>query len=1180
MTFVHLQTHSEYSMLQSTAGVEDLITAAIENGHNAVALTDHHGMFGILEFVMEAQKMAKKHNTIINPIVGCHIYVHENVNENILEDHGKLQRLTLLCENNEGYQNLLKIASWRYETAENWAPFPTVPLEVVKKYSAGLIALTGDTFSLFGRHLAQDKFLEKSPWLDSLIEIFDKEHLYLTLQDQGIHIQQKINANMRAIAQKYGLECVITNNVHYISKEDFEAHKVLLCIDKGEKLIEYNSTLYPTDKFYFKSTAEVQQLFPDDAAAMAKTQEIADRCKVEIETHVGDKYWPKYKLPDGFASADEYLAHISWENLPLRYENPSEKVKERLHFELDTIRDMKVASYLLIVQDFINWAKDNDIPVGPGRGSAAGSLVAYVIGITNIDPIPFDLLFERFLNPERVSMPDIDTDFSDKERGLVIDYVSEKYGRDCVTQIVTYGAMRAKAVIRDVGRVLGVPLSDVNHLLNFFPKEGSFTLNDVWSGSTEIREFVEANADMTELWRLSLKLEGQVRQTGVHAAAVIIAPEPMSNLAPLYRANPIDIPVIQYDMNYAEDIGLLKMDFLGLRNLSVIQDALAIIKAKHGIEIDIDNIPFDDPKTFDLLGKGLTVGVFQFESPGMQAYLRSLQPSHIDDLIAMNALYRPGPMDNIPRYIEGRHSEDKSKIDYYHEDLEEVLGETYGVMVYQEQVMRIAQIIAGYSLGQADLLRRAMGKKDVAEMIKLEADFISKAEAKGYNPKVVKRLWDDMEPFCGYAFNKSHAAAYAYVAFQTAYLKANYGPEYMAANLTSEMNDTKKIVGLTTEVRKMGIELLHPDINKSRSEFMVEDGAIRYGLSGIKNVGIAVVSDLVIEREANGPFTSIFDLCKRVLHRQSIMEQESQGTKKRPPLNKRTLECLIMAGAFDSVHECRASLHASVDLALDVAAREQNDRDTMQVSLFGGSDEQEDSILEEDKLERAEAWRHLELLNNEKKVLGFYLSGHPIEEYRAELKGFTSCSLSESELITQNKGANLTLGGVITQLRSLNSKKDPTRTFGVGIIQDFHGEIELFFKPEVFEKIRDAIAVDMMVLVRGKFGTAFDGKTLQLQVERVIPIENARTTLAKFVHIELETMGLSNAKIKELLETLQFYAIPPDDPGGCQIVFRIESKQAYHKLVCANMKVFNDPDLLSALTELAGFDNVWVSQRM
>jgi len=1169
MPFVHLQTHSEYSMLRASARIDDLLKTAAEHGQSAIALTDHGNMFGMLEFYMGAKGLAKKKGIDIKPIIASHIFIDDDSATS--KEENSYHRAVLLAENDQGYRNLVKIVSWRYEQPERWSDLSSVSLEVVRQYSEGLIALTGDLWSKLGSDVVTGRTAGAENFLDEMRTIFDRDHLFLTLQDHAIPEEKTLNAFLRKYAASHDTQLVVTNNVHYIKEEDSQGHRALQCIAKAEQLRTYVSKAFPTDHYYLKSSVEMAALFPDDTEALENSGRIADRCNVKIRTNVKDEFWPQFQPPEGFADADEYMRHVTYEFLPKRFAEPDQRVLDRVETELAIIKEMKVASYLLIVWDFINWARNQGIPVGPGRGSAAGSLVTYIVGITDIDPLRFDLLFERFLNPERVSMPDIDTDFSDKERHLVIKYVSEKYGHECVTQIVTYGSMKAKAAIRDVGRVLGIPIPEVNAIAKSIPTDLGITLKKAWDDSEDLRNLIESRDLYKELWKLCLQLEGLVRQPGVHAAAVIIAPVHMSDLAPLYRAAPEDTPVIQYDKHYAEDIGLLKMDFLGLRNLSVIQDALALMRETRNVDLDIGKVEFNDDRTFELLGKGLTVGVFQFESGGMQQYLRQLKPNRIEDLIAMNALYRPGPMEQIPRYIRCKHGEEK--VNCYHDDLNAVLGETYGVIVYQEQVMRIAQIIAGFSLGGADNLRRAMAKKDPTKMAEIEVDFIAKGVERGYSQKLVKDLWDVMLPFCGYAFNKSHAAAYAYVAYQTAFLKANYGPEFMAANMTSETSSTENIVTLIQECRKMGVTVRHPDINQSEVFFSVRDGAILYGLAGIKNVGLAVVEDLVSERKANGPFTTLFDLCKRAL------DFQAASPEKRPPLNKKTLESLIMAGALDHLQGSRAEQHASIDKAIEVASRYRKDKDAGQMSLFDMGSTGAPAMTTEENLEQVEPWTYLEMLNKEREVLGLYLSGHPLEAFRAELKGFTTCSMAESEINAQTLKSTITVGGIVTKMRTLQSK-DGERTFGAGAVQDFHGDIELFFKADLWEKVRDRISMDMMMLVRGKLELTRDEKSRQIIVERVFPIEEAKSRLAKFIHIQTRSAGMTEKLLRELDELFQMYHNPPGMDGGCDVIFHVETGTGYlHDLHARKYKVQCENDLIERLSTKFGTEQVWISSK-
>ncbi len=1192
MSFVHLQACSEFSLLRSacriTRGVAAL-TQATGDDQPAVAITDHGNMFGVLEFYMETASLNKDRKSKglppVKPILGCQIYV--DWPSASIKDEKTYQRLTLLAENNEGYHHLLKIVSYCYEKEEHWADPPAIPLRFIREKAKGIIALAGEVNSRVGQDIIEGRDASALDYLNEVFEIFGRDHLFLTLQDHGLETERQVNRFLEAYSKEKGCALVAVNNVHYAKKEDYIAYKTLRCIGLKEKVLEYVDPFCPTDQYYFKTAAEMKALFPDHPEAIENTVKIAERCHVEIETGCDDKFWPKFRFPPEFASADDYLAHLCHEHISSRYSEITDVIRERLETELVCIRKMKVAGYLLIVWDFIRWARENGIPVGPGRGSAAGSMVTYIIGITDIDPLRFDLLFERFLNPERVSMPDIDTDFSDRDRSRVVRYVTEKYGADCVTQIVTYGTLAAKAVVKDVGRVLGISNSDTDQITKMFPKDLGATLEYVWTGRNKkgeplqnynpenLRKFIESRKIYQDMWDLAGRLEGSARQVGIHAAAVIIAPNPMSDLAPIFKTSKDEITAIMYDKHYAEEIGLLKMDFLGLRNLSIIQDTVEMAKKTRGIEIDIAHLNLEDPETFRLLSRGLTVGVFQFESPGMQKYLKELCPERIEDLIAMNALYRPGPMEQIPLFINRKQGKDK--VDCYHEDLNEVLGETYGVIVYQEQVMRIAQILGGYTLGGADNIRRIMAKKKAADMEKLEPEFIGKCLERGYDKKMVETIWSVLLPFCGYAFNKSHAAAYAYVAYQTAYLKTHFGPEFMAASMSSEISNTENMVSLMQECKKMDIRVCAPDINRSQVLFSVEKGEILYGLAGIKSVGVLIVEDIVAERELHGAYKDLFDFCKR------IFEYQASLNEKRPPLAKTALQKLVMAGALDSFPGNRPTLLASVDKALNVAARSRNEKDLGQVSLFdlGGTQDTVFEVAGSEELEEAPEWTYIECLNKERDVLGMCLSGHPLDEYRPELRGLTNCSLAESEIGNEALiGKNVTVGGVMTEVRAISgtTKREEPFTFGVGTLQDFQGEVSLFFKGDVWERERDHIGIDDCVLISGKVELNRRDQSLQINVEQILTFERARRKLVKFIHVEVLHSALSPERLQALKKQMQNFDAMEGE-NECFLVFHLESASGFeYTLRERRFPVSCAPDLIAWLQAEFGFLQVWVSK--
>ena len=1284
MAFVHLQVHSEFSVLQSSARLDDILAAAAAENAPAVALTDHAAMFGVLEIQTRGKDLNKvrkeKGLPPVKTIYGCHIYVDtSSANQ---KDPITFERLTLLVENEKGYYNLLRIVSFRYEDGDRWAEIPSVPLSVIEEHKEGIIAIAGDFFSKYGQNVAAGRNSVAREYMESLDKIFDHDHLYISVCNNGVQGQKLLNDYNVKLAGELGREIVAVGDVHYIKPEDAEAHKILRCIALKETLNGFDDKHFPDNgKFYFRSEAEMVEMFGHIPGAIENTVKIAERCNYTVKTGIGDEFWPRFKIPEDFLSSDEYqnikaimkaeydaeypvvrerevkgvikdkkkkvtatycadkgiaedaltdedkaeIERLSqpeffdeddqkaWDksvrrwckpggdadiyithlcNQRLKWRFPKEDFKfpahetdvgKRMYKELNCIRNMNVAGYLLIVWDFINWSREHGIPVGPGRGSAAGSLVTYIIGITDIDPLTFDLLFERFLNPERVSMPDIDTDFADRDRGRVIQYVTDKYGKECVGQIITYGMLKSKAVITDVARVLGLPPAEAKQITKLFPQRTlNFSLKQAWTGKDKkgnnledgyspepLQAMIGSRASYQNLWDIAKKLEDLPRQTGVHACGVVITPTPIYNLAPLYRAASEDTPVVMYDKHYAEDIGLLKMDFLGLINLSIIQDTVNMVKKNRSIELDMGHIPLDDKETFDLLGKGMTTTVFQFESPGMQKYLRELKPTRIFDLIAMNALYRPGPIDQIPHFIARKNGQEE--IDCYHPDLEQVLGETYGVIVYQEQVMKLAQILGGYSLGGADNIRRIMAKKMPEKMAKLEPEFFQKCLDNGYDKAMIQKVWDAVLPFCGYAFNKSHAAAYAYVAYQTAYLKAHYGPEYMAASMTSKMGKTEDIVTIILECKRLDIDVVSPNINASMGEFVATpDKKILFGLAGIRNVGIGVVEDIVAERERRGKFKDIFDFCKRVT------EYQGEQKEKRPPMNKRLIESLIMAGALDELPGSRAVLMATVDRAMEVASRFQEDKDRGQMSLFdmGGSAPSMDSSAE--VLEEAEEWTAMEMLNKERDVLGMFLSGHPLDEFRPELQGFTTCSLEEEEL-SRHVGGTVIVGGVVTKLRSIETKRGDT--IGAGAIQDFHGDLEMFFKKDLWEKFRDTVALDDRVLVKGSLEQQRMGDGVQIVVEEVIQLDRVRSDMVSHIHMVLYSSMVDDNFTDKLMTAMEKYE-PFEGERGCELVCHVETDSGnVHVLALKNKKVVYTPELLQFLRKELGVAKVWVSNR-
>jgi len=1178
--FVHLHTHSEYSMLQSSARIPALVKKALELKQTALALTDHGNMFGMLEFYT----LAKKHG--IKAIIGCDCYVAPDNRKNTVyaPNQAVFHKLILIAYTDQGYKNLMKICSDGY--LDGYHQKPRIDHESLQGKSEGLICLTSNYQGELGHALGKGQDKKGRELLETYAGLFGKDNVYLCLQYHGLAEEEATNRRFLELHKSEGWKLVAVNDVHYLDRQDADAHEVMMCIESGYKLKDPARPRFPTDQYYLRSGEEMHALFKDYPDAIENTVRIAEQCNVAID--FGKLHHPQFPIPPEFTDADAYLAHLSRLGLAQRYPEVAETLQawtpgspaphpliERMEFELQVMARMKVAGYMLIVQDFINAARRKGIPVGPGRGSAVGSLVSYAVGITDVDPIRFNLLFERFLNPERVSMPDIDTDFSDNDRQEVIQYVVDKYGKDSVSQIVTYGRMKAKMVLRDVGRVMGFEPQRLNQLCKLFPPNNPFAdLEEAFEESPDLKKEFESEPGLENLKAIALKLEGLVLQAGMHAAAVIIAPRAIVNYAPLFKQPGSDQVMIQYDNTFSEDIGLLKMDFLGLRNLSVIQDCLQQVKAATGLEIDPLKLPEDDADTFRLLGKGLTVGVFQFESGGMQDYLRKLKPTVIEDLIAMNALYRPGPMEYIPQYIARKNGHEDP--DYYHDNLKPILMETYGVIVYQEQVMQLAQVLGGFSLGGADLLRRAMAKKDIKKMDDLKPKFVGGAKTRGYDPKLAERIWEVLVPFSSYAFNKSHSAAYAAVAYQTAYLKAHYPAQFMAANMNSEMHDTTRLVILLNDCRSLGLEVLFPAINTSQAKFTEKEGKIVYGLAGIKNVGLSAVEQIVAERNKGGPFVSIYDLCKRV---------DGQY------LNRRALESLILAGALDEFPVNRAQLFAVVETALAYAASFQADLSSGQVSLFGDGGASATASLDtgEPPMPQVEAWPYNEMLEKEKEVLGLFLSGHPLEPYRAELKGFATCPLDpdrlrqavgeakqekprEGERYRGPQGAPVVLGGMITRLKTKLSPKD-NKTFAFAELEDFVGKVEVTLWSDVFEEVRHLVEIDSMVLIRGNLTWNEELAMFKLNAQKVINLQDARERLTRSVHVRLRTLGLQREDVTQLHEVCAGFE------GNCQLVLHMEHADGEMAMLSEKLKVSPEKACTASLADRVGPENVWLSAK-
>ncbi|MCC5943408.1 MAG: DNA polymerase III subunit alpha [Bernardetiaceae bacterium] len=1068
-SFNHLHVHTQYSLLDGAAAIGALMQKAQKDGMKAIALTDHGNMFGAFKFVAEA----KKNN--LKPIVGCEFYMVEDRKKQKFVKGEKDVRYhqLLLAKNATGYQNLSKLCSLGF-TEGMYSKYPRIDKELILKYHEGIIA----TSCCLGAEIPQailhgqlEEAEEKIKWWVNLLG----EDFYIELQRHGLKnldglgiSQEDINQQLLKFAKKYNLKVIATNDSHYVEEDDWDAHDILLCINTGEKQStpkghgKGKRFAFENSEFYFKTQTEMNRLFEDVPMALDNTNEIVD--KIELLTLERDILLPNYQLPTGFNTQEDYLRHISYEGAKRHYGTITPEIRERIDHELNVINSMGFPGYFLIVQDFIAAARDLNVAVGPGRGSAAGSVVAFCTGITNIDPIRYNLLFERFLNPERVSMPDIDVDFDDVGRQKVIDYVVDKYGKNQVAQIITYGKMAARLAIKDVARVLELPLDQANLLAKMVPEKPGITLEQAFSQVSELNQIRRGNDLRAKVLQRAQVLEGSVRNTGIHAAGVIIAPDDITDYIPVCTSKDAELFVTQFDGKHIEDAGMLKMDFLGLKTLSIIKDAIELIERNHGIKIDPDEIPLEDEKTYKLYQKGDTVGTFQFESDGMRKYLKELKPTNIEDLIAMNALYRPGPMDFIPTYIKRKHG--KEKVEYPHELLIPILEPTFGIMIYQEQIMQTAQILAGYTLGGADILRRAMGKKKAEEMDKQRAIFVAGSKEKhNIDAKQANEVFDIMAKFASYGFNRSHSAAYSVVAFQTGYLKAHYPAEYMAAVMTHNMNSIEKITFFIEEAQRMGVEVLGPDVNESISNFGVNDkGQIRFGLAAIKGTGESAVEEIIRERSENGLFSDIFDFAERLDLRK---------------VNKRTFESLTAAGGFDSFKDIHRAqlLHkdeheniSNLEKIMRYGTAKQAEKDSDQVSMFGGATSSPEASRP--RLADAPQWAEIEKLEKEKEVVGFYISGHPLDQYQLILKQF--CTHQVGELESLRFTGEIKVAGIITDINIRQGKNGSS--FALFVLEDYSGSARLPLFGEDYKRNQHLLEVGQYIAITGKMQERYNQK--------------------------------------------------------------------------------------------------------
>jgi DNA polymerase III subunit alpha len=1138
--FVHLHNHTEYSFLDGAIRIKDLVARAKEFNMPALAITDHGGMFGAVEFYNACMKNG------IKPIIGFEAYVapRSRFDKNKSGTENNYHHLILLARNNEGYKNLMKLSTIGY--LEGFYYKPRIDIETLRAHSEGLIGSSACVAGAIPRALVEGKTEKAKTIAAEYVSIFGEGNFYFELQNHGIDEEIIAFDEMIKLGRTMGIPFIVTNDAHYLDHEDSASHEILLCIQTQTTIQDPKRYRFGSDQIYFKSPQEMAKLFPDLPEALDNTLVIAERCNVEIKAK---PQLPKPGFPDGFSSEAEYLRHLAQKGVREIYPHLTPGIEERLHYELDVICKMGFEGYFLVVRDFVQAAAKRNIMTGC-RGSAAGSLVAYSLGITSVDPIKFDLLFERFLNPERISMPDADIDFPDRTRYQIIDYVIDKYGRNSVSQIINFGRMKAKMVVRDVARVMGIPIAEASKLAGMVDKD----IEDSIAGNSELAQALKSNAQYAELFKHARVLEGLARQAGTHAGGVIIAPGDVVNWAPMFSQPDSGVVITQYDMKYVEEVGLIKMDFLGLRTLTVLQDTLSLIRKKHGVLLDLWKLPDKDPKTCELMGRGETVGIFQFESQGMQDNLRKLKPEGIDDLIAMNALYRPGPMDAIPTYILRKHG--REKVEYPHPMLEQVLKITYGVITYQEQVMRIAQEMGGFTLGQADILRKAMGKKDAEKMENMRVKFLEGAKKKKVEEKIAREVFDRMAKFAEYGFNKAHATVYAHVAYQSAYLKANYPVEFMTATLSSVVNDQDDLLVIKNEAERMGIRILPPDVNASEPECSIDGDAIRLGLGAIKNVGKAAEAVLAARAEKN-KFESLFDLCTAVdLHL----------------VNKKCLESLVCAGALDSLRGTRAQLFASIDLGLEYGDSIQKDRKSGQTSLFdlgggGGSMRQ----VAEPQLSDVEPWQYTELLAREKEALNFYVSGHPLDRFQDEIRGFADVTLRADALERLKEGKSITVGGLITTVK-LHMQRDG-RSMAFLTLEDFEGVIELLAFGDAYEKFKHLLAADSMVLVHGTVSIREDEKKPKLRIEKVIALSETREKLTKSVHIRVKTGGLEEVFVKEIRD------LCAQSGGNCALIIHVlTGENTEYRIKANNLSVHPGRETIDKMREKLGKENVWLGK--
>ncbi|HKW75376.1 MAG TPA: DNA polymerase III subunit alpha [Terriglobales bacterium] len=1148
--FVHLHLHTDYSLLDGACGVEGLVKRVGELGQKAVAMTDHGNIYGTVEFVTAAEKQG------IKPIVGCELYIckkEDHHTDRMPPEGDTYNHLLVLAENDEGYRNLMKITS--EASLHGFYYKPRISKKFLREHARGLIGLSGCLAGEVCENFLAGKYEAGKSAAAEYREIFGKDNFFIEIQDQGLKEEHRIHPDLFRLEKELGIPMVATNDSHYLCEDDAHAQDVLVCVQTGKSIHETNRLKFETNQFYVKPADEMARLFNGREDVLRRTLEIAERCGFKL-AKVKNPF-PEFQVPEGY-TLDSYFEHVAREGFARRWtmlaamaeagrlKKSRADYEERLSREIGIIQQMKFSGYFLIVWDFIRYAKENSIPVGPGRGSAAGALVAYAMGITDIDPLQNELLFERFLNPERVSMPDIDIDFCMNRRGQVIDYVTQKYGRENVAQIITFGTMAAKAAIKDVGRAMDIPYSDVDRIAKLVPNTIGITLDQALDDSPPLQQAYDNESQIKELIDTARKLEGLARNSGVHAAGVVISPQPLTELVPLHKTKNDEI-VTAYDMKAVEKMGLLKMDFLGLTTLTIVDDALKLI-AQRGEKLDMQTVPLDDAETYEkVFHTGLTSGIFQFESGGMTDVLRRYKPTTVEDLTALNALYRPGPIQGgmIDDFIERKWG--RRKVEYELKELEPILKETLGVIVYQEQVMQIANALAGYSLGEADLLRRAMGKKIAAEMAQQRERFVKGAMERGFPEKKIVKLFDLMEQFAGYGFNKSHSAAYALLAYHTAYLKTHYPVEFMAALLTSQTGNTDNVVKYIKECREMGIAVEPPDINVSDAYFTPHGSAIRFGLAAVKNVGGNAIESIVAARKQVGRFKTIFEFCEKVDLRL---------------LNRRVIESLIKAGAMDAFGN-RAQLMAVLDKAMERAQKSQRDAEMGQHGLFGVFAQDEAMNGNGEKLPNVPEWDEHQRLASEKEVLGFFITGHPLEKYRDKLEDFRALTVETMSQMTTGTGRDeITTAGIISGVRVMKSRKGDL--YANAVMEDMTGAIEAIVFPEAYKRLQNILKQEIPMLVKASV-RAEEGSNPKIAIAQLTPLDEAKPSLPKSIRIRVPLDSSSAGTVDAL------YGICKEKRGEAKVLFDLERAGDFMVVMEADgYNVCPDRAFIARVEELCG----------